>query len=349
MMITVTDQTKGVLASNYTFRIRVQVWLDDALLVEDLPVVDISEDLDNSLNVPERITINMPRYANGIDYSTVVAANGHTIRYQLEIVESGEIINRGIYRVEEVLRDDNTLSITCAGLLIYIAEARFVSPFQPSGTLKNTIRSLVEPALTVLFDAGFVDRVVPSGINYDEDRLEALKEILNAANAEASVTEDGYLLVEAAVDPSVSVVELSSNSGDTVLSVSSKSSTDDAFNCVVARGTATDLGQVQGVAYLTTGPRAFGGAYNPLPVPFYFASPLLTTVAQCTAAAKTVLRRKTKNSGASLEILIVPDPRLQLGDCINVDGVLYTLEGIQVIYSNVAGATSAMKIKVVKI
>jgi hypothetical protein len=54
----------------------------------------------------------------------------------------------------------------------------------------------------------------------------------------------------------------------------------------------------------------------------------MTTVAQCTAAAGTVLERRRRAAGATLQVEAVPDPRLQLGDIARVSvGEVLQLDG----------------------
>ena len=101
---------------------------------------------------------------------------------------------------------------------------------------------------------------------------------------------------------------------------SGSSTRDGAFNVVVATGNAADGSEVRGQAYVDSGPWAYsGGVANPLPVPFGYASPLLTTQNQCTAAAQTVLNRKMREAILRrFTIVCVPDPTLQLGDCVSI-------------------------------
>jgi hypothetical protein len=205
------------------------------------------------------------------------------------------------------------------GLLALIDEARLVSPYQPSGTLASTLRGLVEPALTVAVDASVVDRAVPAGINYDEDRLGAVTELLDAWPADAYVDPAGVLQVIPATQSTTPVLALTDGAGGTVIRASGGSTRDGAYNVVVAKGTAADGGQVQGVAYdLSGGPKTYGGPFSPLPVPYYYASPLLTSVGECAAAAATVLARLRRATARQFTVDMHPHPGLQQGDVVSV-------------------------------
>lgn len=325
-MIPLTQEAASVLTRSYGLRLSVESWLGDQLLADDIPVDAGSEEVDRSLRVPERVTLTVPRYDRGVGWSPTsddhpLAANGQRLRVQVGIALDGgrvEWLQRGWFVVEETTADRDSVSVTAVGLLALIDEARLVSPYQPSGTIASTLRGLVEPALTVTYDAALVDRAVPSGINFDEDRLAALMELLDAWGADAYVTEDGYLSVVPAVQAAVPVLSLTDGVGGTVIEAIGSSTREGAYNVVVARGTASDGGQVQGVAYDALGPKRFGGDFNPLPVPYYYSSPLLTTVAQAASAAQTVLARMRRTTSREFTVRTVPHPGLQVGDVVSL-------------------------------
>ncbi len=243
----------------------------------------------------------------------------------------------------------NKIDVQAVGLLELIDEARLVSPFQPTGTFVSTVRALVEPALTVIVDPALTDRSVPAGINYDEDRLGALNEVLDSWPAEAQITPQGVLYVTTAGDPSdfdwsfyvVNRSNIDNPRIATAIEFRGGSTRDGAFNVVVARGTAADGAQIQGVAYdLGNGATSYNGPFNALPVPFFYSSPLLTTQTQCNAAAQTVLNRKTRQTYGRYDLEAVPLPVLVGGDMVMVapthsdsDNVLAVIEGMSLPYT----------------
>lgn len=343
-MIELSDAALSVLLSGaQRHLVRVESWLGDNLLADDIPVDSGREEGDRSQAVPERITLTVPRMDNdGVDWSPTgdlhpLAGNGQTIRVNLGLeLANGvvEWVQRGEFVIYESGADGDTVTVSAYGLLWFVQEARLVSPYQPSGTLVSTLRGLIEPAVTVVVDGSLTDRSVPSGINYDEDRLGAVGELLDAWPAVAQMQPEGYLLVEADVAPTVADLALVSTGVQAVVINRTGTSTRDGFsNVVVARGTAADGGQVQGVAVdSTSGPRRYGGEANPLPVPFYYASPLLTTVGQCNAAAATVLNRKLRTAQQPFDVVIPPRPDIVLGDAVSVDGLLCTVEQLSLPY-----------------
>lgn len=342
-MIELTDIAAGsLLRGNQRRYVRVESWYDELLLDDDIPISSGSEEVDRSSNVPERLTLTVPRRAKRsmdgqwYDYTPIetlspLGANGQTLRVQIGIgvaAEQVEWITRGWYVITESELRDNSVSVEAAGLLYKIQEARLVTPLQPSGTFKSTIRDLIEPALTAEYDGTLVDRAVPASVNYDDDRLGALSTTLAAWPAVADMTADGYLYVSPAADSAVSVLDLSTGTSGTVMKAVGKSTRDGVYNAVVAQGTLADGGLVRGVAYDTVGPKRSGGPFNELPVPYYFDSPLITTQAQADAAAASRLVTLRRSISQEYTIEMVPHPALQTGDRITVDGEPYIVEAL---------------------
>ena len=328
-MITLSAEAMSVLTRSYRYHVAVESWLGGELLADGIPVAAGDEDTDRTLRVPERVTFTVPRLDRGVSWSPVtdrhpLAANGQRLRVLLGVGLDGlrvEWFQRGWFLITESRTEGDTVTVTAAGLLALIDEARLVSPFQPTGDLSSTLRALVEPALTVVIDPAvtILDRTVPAGANYDEDRLGAVLEVLDAWPADASVSADGYLHVVSATPPATPVLALSDGAGGTLVRSSGASTREGAATAVVARGTAPDGGQVQGVAYDTSGgPKSYFGPFNPLPVPAFFESPLLSTAGQAQAAADTVLARLRQATARQFEVEMVPHPALQVGDVVSI-------------------------------
>lgn len=333
-MITVSAAVQAALrGGGFTLSARASVTLDGLVVASNVPIIDGTEEYDASVAVPERVTIRVPRVANGVNWapttqSSPLSAFGQRLKIQLGVgvgVAGIEWFDRGEFLIVASDVDGDVVTVQAAGLLSLVAEARLVSPYQPTGTLVSTLRGLIEPALTTSVDTGLTDRAVPAGMNFDTDRLGAVNEILDAWPARASVLPNGVLSVVPDADATTAVWSLLTTASAattqraTVVRVEGGSTRDGAFNAVVARGTAADGGQVQGVAYdLSGSATSYGGPFNPLPVPFFYASPLLTTPGQAYAAARTVLARKTRQAFGRWDVTAVPCPILVGGDPIGL-------------------------------
>lgn len=326
-MITLSAEAQDVIGRSFRYYLAVDSWRSGVLLAADVPVSDAVEETDRSLNVPERVTFTVPRVVGGVSWSPVgddspLAANGQQLRVKLGIgVARGNVewFQRGVFLIHDCTVDGDRVDVAAVGLLQYIDEARLVSPFVPTGTMASTLRALIEPALTVDIDAGLVDRAVPSTINYDEARLGAVNELLDAWAATAVVDPYGVLQVVPSAQSHTPVLALTDQAGGTVITATGSSTREGAVNVVVARGQAADGGQLQGVAYDTSGgPKTFGGPFSPLPVPRFFFSPLLTDQAQCNAAAATILAKQRLRAGREFTVDMVPNPAIQCGDVVSI-------------------------------
>lgn len=333
-MITLSDAAQGVLTRSHRRHLSVESWRGGELLAADIPVADAGEETDRTLRVPERVRFTVPRRHRGESWSPVaddhpLAANGQRLTVKLGVGVAGaevEWFQRGVFLVEDSSVDGDSVSVTAVGLLTLVDEARLVSPFQPTGTIVSTLRALIEPALTVVVSSSLTDRAVPTaGINWDEDRLGAALELLDAWPADAYVDPAGYLRVEVATQSTTPTLSLTDGAGGTVIQATGSSTRNGAAQLVVARGAAADGGQVQGIAYdYSGGPKTYGGPFNPLGVPRFFFSPLLTTVNECNTAAASILARLQRNAGREFRVEMVPHPGLQVGDVVSVTTDDYT-------------------------
>jgi len=360
-MITVPDTARQVIDSgSFTYQVRASSWLGDQLLADYVPVAGGQEDTDRSLAVPDRVTLTVPRVADGFDWTPTydehpLAANGQTLKISLGVGEGDAVawFQRGEFLIISSAEDGDQVSVTCGGLLTLIDEAKFAAPFQPTGTIGGTVRQLLEPAVTVDLTASPVDRAVPvSAVNWDSDRLGAVLELLDAWPADIRMNHQGYAEVVPDTTPTAAVRAFTDDPATgTIVTAAGSSSREGGFNIVVVTGYAADGAEVRGIATVDSGPWAYGrGPANPLPVPYTYASPLLTSNEACRNAAATILRRKMRQAVLRrFEIVCPPDPTLQVGDPVavttgDVDGLLCTVESLVLPY-----APAAMSIKVVQV
>lgn len=328
-MLELSPEAASAVTSSYVQHVRVESWLGDVLLADDVPVAAGSEEGDLGLRVPERVSLSVPLLDRGVSYDPTepdspLAAWGQQLKVSIGVeLQAGTIewLQRGMFLITRSDPAGDTVMVEAVGLLQLVDEARLVNPYQPTGTLVSTLRGLVEPALTVVVDAGLTDRAVPTAMNWDEDRLGGVFELLDAWPADAEVTAEGFLSVTPAA-AGAPVLDLTDDAGGTVVRWQGQASRDGGYSVVVARGLAADGAQVQGTAFDRdpNSPLRFGGAFNPLPVPYFYFSPLLTTGAQCRAAAATILARLRRNAARKLSATIVPHPGLRARDVLSVTG-----------------------------
>lgn len=329
MITTLSTAAVSTLSRSYALYARYSSWLGDTLLATDIPVDSGNESGDRASAVAERVELTVPLRYRGESWAPdsdlhPLAANGQRIRVELGIgLGSGAIewFQRGEFVIVDVDTDDESVQVECAGLLYLVEEARLVSPYQPTGDLAATIRALCEPAVPVVFDPALTNRSVPAGMNFDESRIGGLGELVDAWPADYVMTSEGYLYVYSTTAARTPVVTISSG----IVEVSGRSTREGAYNTVVARGQTSAGAVLQAVAYDTSGgPKAYGGPFNPLPVPYFFQSPLLTTVDQARQSAETILKRLQRDTSRQFQVEMVPDPRLQIGDLVTLSCAEYT-------------------------
>lgn len=348
-MITVSDTARAIIDSgSFTYQVKASSWLGDVLLADDVPIANGREETDRTLKVPERVILTVPKYddlGNAWTPTTdtaPLAANGQTLKISLGIGignDGFEWFQRGEFLIQQTRSQGESLEVTAVGLLYLVQEAGFVAPFQPSGTVSQTLRALIEPAVQVNLDNAPADEAVPSAINWDTDRIAAVYELLDAWPATARMHPQGYLEINPVATPTEPVAYFTDATGGTVVSAAGSSDREGGFNVVVVTGTAGDGSEVRGLAYMPFGPWVYGiGSANPLPVPFAYASPLLTSQFRCEIAAATILARKMREGMLRrFTITAVLDPTLQIGDAIelttdDVSGLLCTIEAMTLPY-----------------
>jgi hypothetical protein len=338
----ISDQLAGILTGSHVTRLRAESWFAGDMIAE-IPVASGSLGYDSSIAIPENLSITVPRVDRGVNYTPAndddpLNRYGQLLRVEYGVdIEFGvtEYVPLGWFLIDTPRTEGDVVSVRANGLLHLIEEAGFVAPFEPTGNLTDVVRALVEPALTVEF-TGLTDRAVPQGMAFEKDRLGGLFEVLDAWPAEAKVDENGTLQVFAPEDPDVipaTVWDLSDASDGTVMRWQGGGSRADTFNIVVARGEDSAGTRVQGVAndLDADSPLRIGGPFNPLPVPFEFFSPLLTTVDQCRTAARTILNRKRRTTFRTIECETIPNPGLQTGDAVSFSSASLNLSGVAII------------------
>lgn len=342
-MIDATDAIDSILESGtFVLSCRVESWLGDTLLADDIPVAEGLEEVDRSIPVPERVTLTIPRVDDlgnvwePSDTEHPLASFGQRLRVSLGVEGLNghvEWLQRGWFLIVACEVSGDEVYVTAEGLLALIDEARLVTPYQPAAgsTFVSVVRDLIEPGLTVDVTNAPSNRSTPTTLAYDEERLGSLMEVLDAWPAEARITSGGYLAIVPATDSSTSVLTLTDGTGGTVVDWQAATDRDDAYTAVVARGEGADGTQVQGVAKVATGALKDSDRFNPLPVPFFYYSPLLTTNAQCTSAATAILARKSRAGSRRLAVQAVPDPRLEIGDCVTVVSERLDLDGVKAV------------------
>lgn len=317
--------SERALATAASWRPRVQSWLAGRLLDDEIPVTGGRLTWDASKNVPDQLTMTVPRFDGITDYlpstpDAPLARYGQQL--DVTITVAGVDVRMGRYLIVDWSYNEKSIQVTAAGLLQIAADSRLLEPTGPreGGTLRSEFLRLLPAQIAAQFAPSLADRPVPRSMSWDEERIDALWDIADAWPAVLRPDAWGQVLLKPPVEPTpFPVLSLTDGDGGTVVSVPRADTRDGAYNIVVARSSADGV-DAQAVAQVTSGPMNVA-TYNP--VPKFYASPLLLTVPQCQATADA-MRDEAGRRSSVLQVTMAPDPRPELDDTVGVtrDGVL---------------------------
>ena len=317
----------------HTITVRLASVLGEQVLADEIPVTAAALAGDDDNNVPERFTFSVPRVDGTVSWApttagAALACDGQEILLQL--IVDGEVLDRGVYVLAAAETNGQDIACEAQSLTALLDEARLISPYTPAAgrTFTQVARDLVGGAMPVDTTTGPAptDRAVPSTLVFEDSRLTAVAALLDAWPADSRVSADGTLVITSATPSTTPVITLD---GYVVGAPVTRTTRDGGYNVVVARGRDSTGQPIQSTAAITTGDRALGGPFSPLPVPYFFESPLLTTLAQCASAAATIAARKARRSGRQWTVTTVPLPHLELGDVVSLAGLTARVESIQ--------------------
>lgn len=334
MSIDVSARLANVLAGR-TFRMvcRATITRGGEVLARDLPVETGREECDSTLLVPERVTVQIPRVVNGVDWSadgvdSPIMPFGQRLHIKIGIgvgPDGYEWINRGEFLIHDVDFTGPRITINAVGLLALVDEALLISPFKLTGSLLSCVRRLVEPALTVAKTSTLTDLAVNTGLIMDDNRLRNVWDLLDSWPARAQVHPEGYLQLLPAEEYGTATgegMEVQQLHTDTtvrpnVVQVSSSATRDGFINAMVVRGKTNSGAPIQGVAYDTSGgPASYGGPFNPLPIPGYYERALVQSKNIALLLARIHLRKRQAPYRRAWRVDAVPQPRFLMNDQI---------------------------------
>jgi hypothetical protein len=303
--------------------------LGGVLLAAPIPVAAGRVTASVAQAVPERLSLTVPRYSPDMDWRPGSNPTHPLARFGQELTVSivvGSSMSPTTWetRIGRFIitdwDDDDAGGITVKGegLLRVVQDEQLTAPTAPlsGGTLVSEARRLLPLGLSATFDAALVDRACPASMAWSEDRLKALQEIADAWPALLRTDAWGQVWFKAPLaSVPTPVVTLTDGARGTVVSVPRSDTRTGVYNRVIARSSATGSEDVQSVQDQTTGPLAIPGTYRV--VSKTWSSPLITTVGQAAAAARTILANSLRPA-QTLPATLAPDPRIDLDDPVAV-------------------------------
>jgi hypothetical protein len=240
---------------------------------------------------------------------------------------SFERVDVGTLRIVDAEADgDGAVRVSCLDRSVVIAENRFTVPYViPAGTnVVAAIQSLLlsrYPGLTISSTASV--RTVPLTVyqegSHSGDPWRNARDLAAADGLEVFFDAAGVAVIRPVPNPAVDPLVWSYKPGADSIYIGSTSglTADGAANIAVVTGEGTGVGApIRSVAQITDPasplyPNAFG------PRPVFLASPLITTQAQCDAAAVGLLQRSA-GGAERLRFTAAPHPAHEGGDVVQV-------------------------------
>lgn len=251
--------------------------------------------------------------------NTPLGTDGHRIRASYGIRRPGgkdvAWCQLGWFRISDAVPDGALLKVTAPDVMDAVQRSRFTGPYS---TYDNTaylfvLDFLLHPLVpNVQTDTTISHRGMRQKA-WERERLDAVQEVIESMPGRALLDSSGTLVVEPAntVRPLTGV--LRSGPGGNAVSVNKIANPDSGFNACVAIGRDPVTGQdIQGIAYVTSGPRRWDGPYGRNPG--FYASDLLTTPQMCRDTAYATLDRWQRRQAEVWQVVMAPDPRMELGD-----------------------------------
>jgi hypothetical protein len=237
-----------------------------------------------------------------------------------------EIVSLGYFRIDRTDQDegpDGIINISASDRMSGLIDARLPFPVQFSAgtTVADVFDVLVHevyPNATIEYDFAASGSTFDTTKIAEEDRFAFLRDIAKSRGKIMYWDYRGVLQVVSPPDPTVPVYEINSGRGGTMITLSRSLSRQGVYNGVVARGDQpTD--DVQPIALVVdnnpASPTYWNGRFGK--VPRYYYSSFITTVAQATSAATSILQQAI-GLPYSIELNAIPNPALEPYDSIKI-------------------------------
>jgi hypothetical protein len=239
---------------------------------------------------------------------------------------SVEWVSLGYYRIESVEQNevpDGTVRVPGKDRMAGLIDARLEAPVQflaatAVSTVFDTLVLDVYPSAVIEFDFDAGARTFPGSHIAEQDRHNFLDDMVKALGKRWFWDHRGVLVVKDPPDTTAPVWTINHGPDGVLVALSRERSREGVYNAVVATGEApgTDA-PVRAVArdLAPTSPTRWGGPFGK--VPRFFSSPFITTVAQASTAAASILRGQL-GLPYSVDFRTVTNPALEVEDPIEI-------------------------------
>lgn len=250
-----------------------------------------------------------------------LGTDGHRIRVSYGIRRPGgkdvAWVQIGWFRISDAVPDGAMVNVTAPDLMDAVQRARFVTPknYGADWAYLFVVDQLVYPLVPNYITDNGPGSLAFKGMpakSWDRERLDALQDVLDSMPAVGRLDSSGTLVVSPANEVPPLGDVLKSGPGGNAVSVRKIANPDAGYNACVCIGRDPNGEDIMGVAYILNGPRRWDGPYGRNPG--FYASEMMTTLAQCRSVAVATLDRWQRRQAESWRVELAPDPRLELGD-----------------------------------
>jgi hypothetical protein len=326
-MYEVSERFLEALRVSHEVSTRIDVFYNGALVYEDLPVEEGSVTVDEGSQV--RRNANLTVADPNLDPSSIIdllAPFGtefmvrRGIRYQ---EGDEETIPLGVFRVDEASRSSwfDGVHIVGSDRAGGLVDARFLAGWNTPGgiEIRDEIYNLVHDVYPNIEFYDLTDDDSPTQpAVWDRERMEAIEKLSAALGAEFIFDPLGRAILRPVTTELADEADWTVNCGDygVMLDVATGISRSEVYNAVAAFGEQQDGSPpVQGFAFVTNGPLAWGGPFGKKPR--FFTSQFITTSGQAQKAAKGILVRST-GFNRSVQPTTIVNPALDAGDTLQI-------------------------------
>lgn len=331
-MLTISTSAADAIRDSHQIRVYAAAYSANTGVVDNLPVTSGTVTSDASSQVRRTATVGIGNTNLWPDDPfSILSPLGSELLIAYGIVLPGKteyisIIRGPITRVERATPASgggDALTLTVADRSSKVAEARLDAPSQTvSGA--TTVAEIKRLINEVLPTAAVVDltgntKVAPQMEIERERWSDGVEKLADSIGAEVYATPDGNFAIR--YQPTLAdspVWTLTAGEGGVLVGEDDEFSRDLTYNRLVASGQRTDgIPPVHAVSSDTdpTSPTYISGPFG-IKTRF-FASPLLTTVAQCQSAADSLLARVTGHH-MNVSFRVIANPALEAGDVIRL-------------------------------
>lgn len=296
----------------------------------EIPILNGDVVMDGNANV--RSTLDLTTDGTGMWPTRVgdlLAPYGNEIFVQRGIKYGNgttEWCSLGYFRIQTPQQSnppDGPIRIEARDRMASIVDARLLAPVQylPDATYGEVVTDLITqvyPAATIQWDDATDAQTIDRSVISDADRFAFLNDMVTSLGKIWYWDYRGVLVITDPPDPTTPVYAVNAGAGGVLVSMSRHLTRDKVYNAVVASGEAADTNDpVRAVAYDANpaSPTYFYGPFGP--VPQFYSSPFVTTVAQAQAAADSLLRTQL-GLPYQVDFTAVPNPALEPFDCVSV-------------------------------